>query len=130
MADQLITAAPMRTVTGARFITSPGTSVLAARFQCLLACGHVITLDLVQAVKPESGKALFRRGKPVMVNRVADKGERVPVERQAIVPHKRSSERTWRQFVAALRALGYAVEWRSHLPADPGAPGTRELHRL
>jgi len=29
----------------------------------------------------------------------------VPVERQALVPHKRYSGRTWRQFVAALRAL-------------------------
>ncbi|WP_447904078.1 DNA cytosine methyltransferase [Stenotrophomonas geniculata] len=88
--------------------------------------GRVITLDLVQAVHPESGKPLFRRGKPVMVNRVADKGERVPVERQALVPHKRYSGRTWRQFVAALRALGYAVEWRKLVASDYGAGTSRE----
>lgn len=88
--------------------------------------GRVITLDLVQAVHPESGKPLCRRGKPVMVNRVADKGERVPVERQALVPHKRYSGRTWRQFVAALRALGYAVEWRKLVASDYGAGTSRE----
>jgi DNA (cytosine-5)-methyltransferase 1 len=88
--------------------------------------GRVITLDLVQAVHPESGKPLFRRGKPVMVNRVADKGERVPVERQALVPHKRYSGRTWLQFVAALRALGYAVEWRKLVASDYGAGTSRE----
>ncbi|WP_099484456.1 DNA cytosine methyltransferase [Stenotrophomonas maltophilia] len=88
--------------------------------------GRVITLDLVQAVHPESGRPLFRRGKPVMVNRVADKGERVPVERQALVPHKRYSGRTWRQFVAALRALGYAVEWRKLVASDYGAGTSRE----
>lgn len=88
--------------------------------------GRVVTLDLVQAVHPESGKPLFRRGKPVMVNRVADKGERVPVERQALVPHKRYSGRTWRQFVAALRALGYAVEWRKLVASDYGAGTSRE----
>lgn len=88
--------------------------------------GRVITLDLVQAVHPESGKPLFRRGKPVMVNRVADKGERVPVERQALIPHKRYSGRTWRQFVAALRALGYAVEWRKLVASDYGAGTSRE----
>lgn len=88
--------------------------------------GRVITLDLVQAVHPESGKPLFRRGKPLMVNRVADKGERVPVERQALVPHKRYSGRTWRQFVAALRALGYVVEWRKLVASDYGAGTSRE----
>lgn len=42
MSDQLLTAAPIRTVSSARFIASPGTSVLAARYQCVLACGHVV----------------------------------------------------------------------------------------
>ncbi|MBH1510790.1 hypothetical protein JAK70_01350 [Stenotrophomonas maltophilia] len=41
-AEQLGTSAPTRAVSSARFITSPGTSVLAARFQCLLDCGHVV----------------------------------------------------------------------------------------
>ncbi len=88
--------------------------------------GRVVTLDQVQAVHPESGKPIFRRGKPVMVNRVADKGERVPVERQALVPDKRYSGRTWQQFVAALRALGYVVEWRKLVASDYGAGTSRE----
>ncbi|WP_439449805.1 DNA cytosine methyltransferase [Stenotrophomonas sp. ATs4] len=90
------------------------------------ATGLVVTLDLVQALHAETGQPLFRRGKPVMVNRVADKGERVPVERQALVPDKRYSGRTWQQFVAALRALGYVVEWRKLVASDYGAGTSRE----
>lgn len=90
------------------------------------ATGRVVTLDLVQALHEETGQPLFRRGKPVMVNRVADKGERVPVERQALVPDKRYSGRTWQQFVTALRALGYVVEWRKLVASDYGAGTSRE----
>ncbi|HFF6004417.1 DNA cytosine methyltransferase [Stenotrophomonas maltophilia] len=90
------------------------------------ATGRVVTLDLVHALHEETGRPLFRRGKPVMVNRVADKGERVPVERQALVPDKRYSGRTWQQFVAALRALGYVVEWRKLVASDYGAGTSRE----
>ncbi|MFV7423650.1 DNA cytosine methyltransferase [Stenotrophomonas geniculata] len=90
------------------------------------ATGRVVTLDLVQALHEETGQPLFRRGKPVMVNRVADKGERVPVERQALVPDKRYSGRTWQQFVATLRALGYVVEWRKLVASDYGAGTSRE----
>lgn len=42
MADQLLTAAPVLNVTRAQFVASPGASVLAARFQCLLSCVHVV----------------------------------------------------------------------------------------
>lgn len=90
------------------------------------ATGRVVTLDLVQALHEETGQPLFRRGKPVMVNRIADKGERVPVERQALVPDKRYSGRTWQQFVAALQALGYVVEWRKLVASDYGAGTSRE----
>ncbi|CAM4170841.1 DNA methyltransferase [Stenotrophomonas lactitubi] len=88
--------------------------------------GRVVTLDLIQAVDEGTGKPVFRRGKPVMTNRIADKGERVPVERQALVPDKRHIGRTWRQFVAALRALGYVVEWRKLVASDYGAGTSRE----
>ena len=54
---------------------------------------------------------------------VAARGERVPVENQQLVPDKRHSGRTWRQFVAALRAKGYEVEWR-RLDASHHATGT------
>jgi DNA (cytosine-5)-methyltransferase 1 len=57
---------------------------------------------------------------------VAARGERVPVEHQQLVPDKRHSGRTWRQFVAALRALGYAVEWRKLVASDYGAGTSRE----
>ncbi|KOO85993.1 DNA methyltransferase [Stenotrophomonas maltophilia] len=57
---------------------------------------------------------------------VSARGERVPVENQQLVPDKRHSGRTWRQFVAALRALGYVVEWRKLVASDYGAGTSRE----
>lgn len=57
---------------------------------------------------------------------VAARGERVPVEHQQLVPDKRHTGRTWRQFVAALRALGYVVEWRKLVASDFGAGTSRE----
>lgn len=57
---------------------------------------------------------------------IAARGERVPVENQQLVPDKRHSGRTWQQFVAALRALGYAVEWRKLVASDYGAGTSRE----
>ncbi|NWF33141.1 DNA methyltransferase [Stenotrophomonas sp. SAM-B] len=56
----------------------------------------------------------------------AARGERVPVEHQQLVPDKSRTGRTWRQFVAALRALGYAVEWRKLVASDYGAGTSRE----
>lgn len=56
---------------------------------------------------------------------VAAKGERVPVELQQLVPDKRHAGRTWAQFVAALRALGYVVEWRKLIASDYGAGTSR-----
>ncbi len=57
---------------------------------------------------------------------VAARGERVPVEHQQLVPDKSRTGRTWRQFVGALRALGYAVEWRKLVASDYGAGTSRE----
>lgn len=57
---------------------------------------------------------------------VAAPGERVPVEHQQLVPDKKRSGRTWRQFVAALRAMGYAVECRKLVASDYGAGTSRE----
>ncbi|MBB3856800.1 DNA (cytosine-5)-methyltransferase 1 [Xanthomonas arboricola] len=88
--------------------------------------GRVITLDMVQAVHEVTGKPLFRRGKPVLINRIADKGEQVPVERQALIPDKRHTGRTWRQFVGALESKGYRVEWRKLTASDYGAGTSRE----
>ena len=41
-ADQLHTVNPVRTVVNAKFIASPGVSVLEGRFQCELDCGHIV----------------------------------------------------------------------------------------
>lgn len=57
---------------------------------------------------------------------VAERGERVAIEHQQLVPDKRRKGRTWRQFVAALRALGYVVEWRKLVASDYGAGTSRE----
>lgn len=56
---------------------------------------------------------------------VAAKGERVPIEQQFLIPDKRHAGRTWRQFVAALQALGYVVEWRKLRACDYGAGTSR-----
>ncbi|MCC5068289.1 DNA cytosine methyltransferase [Xanthomonas campestris] len=77
--------------------------------------GRVITLDLV--MDPATGR---------MVNRVAARGEQVPVANQQLVPDKRRSGRSWRQFVDALESKGYRVEWRKLTASDFGAGTSRE----
>ncbi|HHA2690846.1 TPA: DNA cytosine methyltransferase [Stenotrophomonas maltophilia] len=57
---------------------------------------------------------------------VAEPGERVPVWNQLLVPDKRHAGRTWQHFVAALRVLGYEVEWRKLVASDYGAGTSRE----
>lgn len=42
MADQPPTGNPVRAVVTAKFIASPGVSVLEGRFQCELDCGHIV----------------------------------------------------------------------------------------
>lgn len=57
---------------------------------------------------------------------VAAPGERVPLREQFLIPDKRRLGDTWRKFVAALRALGYVVEWRMLKACDYGAGTSRE----
>ncbi|AZR24407.1 DNA cytosine methyltransferase [Xanthomonas vasicola] len=57
---------------------------------------------------------------------VAARAERVTVSNQQLVPDKRHSGRTWRQFVAALESKGYRVEWRKLTASDYGAGTSRE----
>jgi DNA (cytosine-5)-methyltransferase 1 len=57
---------------------------------------------------------------------IATPGERVPIDQQFLIPDKRRAGRTWRHFVAALRRLGYAVEWRRLKACDYGAGTSRE----
>lgn len=56
---------------------------------------------------------------------IAAPGERVPVGEQFLIPDKRHAGRTWRNFIAALRGLGYAVEWRALRACDYGAGTSR-----
>ena len=78
--------------------------------------GRVITLDLIpHPTKPKS-----------MINRVADKGEVVPVNNQFLVPDPARRGQTWAVFVAELERLGYVVEWRVIKACDYGAPTSRE----
>lgn len=76
--------------------------------------GRVLTLDKVKC--PTSGK---------MVNRVADKGERVPVQNQYLVPDKKREGKTWRKFVAAFEAMGYQVGHKVRVVANAGGHTTR-----
>jgi DNA (cytosine-5)-methyltransferase 1 len=79
------------------------------------ATGRVVTLD--EIIDPATGRK---------VNRVAAPGERVPVERQFLVPDKRRLGQTWRHFVRALQKLGYVVEWCILRACDYGAGTSRE----
>ncbi|MFK3647951.1 DNA cytosine methyltransferase [Lysobacter enzymogenes] len=79
------------------------------------ATGRILTLDMI--ADPVTGKP---------VHRVADRGERVPIERQYLVPDKRNEGRTWRRFVSALQRMGYTVEWRRVRACDHGAGTSRE----
>ena len=77
--------------------------------------GRVVTLDIVKDA--QTGKKTYR---------VADPGERVPVERQFLVPDPKREGQTWRRFVRALESLGYEVQWRLICAANMGGHTTRE----
>ncbi|PMQ04213.1 Modification methylase BspRI [Dyella sp. AD56] len=57
---------------------------------------------------------------------IAAPGERVPLREQFLVPDKKRAGSIWRQFVGALRALGYVVEHRLLKACDYGAGTSRE----
>lgn len=82
---------------------------------------------LVAKRDPETGRCLKRtvdaKGKTVWVS--AEKGERVPVQDQYLVPDKKREGQTWRRFVAAFAALGYAWDYRIRVAANAGAHTTR-----
>lgn len=76
--------------------------------------GRVVTLQKVTCQK--TGK---------LVNRVADKGERVPVQDQYLVPDKKHEGKTWRHFISTFEAMGYQVEWKVRCAANAGGHTTR-----
>lgn len=81
--------------------------------------GRVLTLDLVPEVDPDTGTTR-------MVNRVADRGERVPVQNQYLIPDKRHEGRTWRRFCSVMRRLGYVGEAKRLRACDYGAGTSRD----
>ncbi|NMZ72945.1 cytosine methyltransferase [Pseudomonas nitroreducens] len=77
--------------------------------------GRVITLDVVP--HPITGKPMHR---------VAEPGERVPVQRQYLVPDPKRKGKTWARFLHLLRDLGYKHHYDKLVAADYGAATTRE----
>lgn len=77
--------------------------------------GRVVTLETI--VDPVTKKK---------TNRVAEPGERVPLENQFLVPDPKRAGKTWRRFVRILEGMGYKVETRKIIAADLGAGTTRE----
>ena len=76
-------------------------------------------------------KATGRVIKLVEVNgkitgQVAEPGERVPVQKQFLIPDPRYIGKSWRRFVAELERLGYHVETQVAPAANHGAATTRE----
>lgn len=68
-----------------------------------------------------------KNGDPVMNEVVSEPGEYVPYREQALVPDKKRAGKTFKQFVAQLRAAGYNVEWQMKglTASDFGEPTTR-----
>ena len=78
------------------------------------ATGRVVTLERITC--PRTGKA---------INRVAEPGERVPVQNQFLIPDPKRKGKTWRAFLKHLRGLGYQVEHQLLRACDYGAPTIR-----
>lgn len=68
-----------------------------------------------------------KSGDPVMNEVVSEQGEYVPYREQALIPDKKRSGKTFKQFIRQLREAGYAVEWceKGMTASDYGEPTTR-----
>ena len=80
---------------------------------------------LIAKRDPTTGRVikLGPDGKPCGI---AMQGERVPLREQWLIPDPKHAGRTWNAFVAALRALGYAVEWERLVASQYGAGTQRD----
>jgi len=91
---------------------------------------RIISLENVEQILtwgPLVAKRCKATGRVIKLDgTVAAPGEQVSVWQQTLVPDKRHAGRTWQQFIAALRALGYAVEWRKLIASDYGAGTSRK----
>jgi DNA (cytosine-5)-methyltransferase 1 len=90
---------------------------------------RVITLENVEQIlqwSPLVAKRCPHTRRVVKLDgSVAASGERVPLEQQFLVPCRRRRGHNWQHFVGALRAMGYAVQWRKVCACDYGAGTTR-----
>lgn len=91
---------------------------------------RVITLENVEQIlqwSPLVAKRCQATGRVLKLDgSAAALGERVPVDQQFLVPDRRRRGHNWAHFVAGLRGMGYAVQWKTLIAADYGAPTTRE----
>lgn len=91
---------------------------------------ETITMENVQEITtwgpliakrdPATGRVLRLDGS------VADKGERVPVQEQWLIPDPAHKGRIWRAWLKHLRGLGYNFEHRVLVCADYGVPTIRK----
>jgi DNA (cytosine-5)-methyltransferase 1 len=95
----------------------------AQRRPKLISCENVVQIQ-------KWGRLIAKRckltGRVVKLDgTVAEKGERVPVQQQYLIPDPKHAGKTWGRFVGALRSLGYEVDWWALNAADFGVPTTR-----
>lgn len=90
---------------------------------------RVITLENVEQIlqwSPLVAKRCPKTGRVLRLDgTVAPAGERTPIDQQFLVPDTSRKGHNWEHFVAGLRRMGYAVQWRTLVAADYGAPTTR-----
>ena len=81
-----------------------------------------------RCIRLEKVRSYTKRGKVryVTIERVAERGERVPLREQYLIPDKRYEGRTWKRFVAGFHAMGYTFETRLLKACDYGAGTSRE----
>ena len=77
--------------------------------------GRVVTLDMV--VDPKTGRE---------VHRIAEPGERVPRDRQFLIPNPKREGETWKHFVRTFERMGYTVEIDVSVAADLGGHTIRK----
>lgn len=91
---------------------------------------RVISLENVEQILqwgPLVAKRCKASGRVMKIDgTVAAPGEQTPISQQFLVPCKKRRSQNWRHFISGLRALGYAVEWRTIAACDFGAPTTRK----
>lgn len=90
---------------------------------------RIISLENVEQIL-KWGPLIAKRDKATgrvlkLDSTVAARGERVPIGEQFLIPDKSREGSTWKHFVAELRAIGYAVEWRKLRACDFGAGTSR-----